>query len=149
MLKALMGGGKGIRLVRDENEVREAFLNAKSEALSLYICVRLKCMKKYELTGETEPLNFDLIHKSIAILRNFLNINIMNRFIQTKFFFLLKVNKNIQLSSLEGKYVEFASFLFAESVTAGKMAYLNALVYTWTELASLAEMPEKKVCCRF
>ncbi|MDR1602515.1 MAG: acetyl-CoA carboxylase biotin carboxylase subunit [Tannerella sp.] len=37
MLKASMGGGgKGIRLVCNENEVREAFLNAKSEALSSF-----------------------------------------------------------------------------------------------------------------
>jgi acetyl-CoA carboxylase biotin carboxylase subunit len=37
MLKASMGGGgKGIRLVRDESEVEEAFLNAKSEALSSF-----------------------------------------------------------------------------------------------------------------
>ena len=37
MLKASMGGGgKGIRLVRNENEVKEAYLNAKSEALSSF-----------------------------------------------------------------------------------------------------------------
>lgn len=37
MLKASMGGGgKGIRLVRNESEVREAYLNAKSESLSSF-----------------------------------------------------------------------------------------------------------------
>jgi acetyl-CoA carboxylase biotin carboxylase subunit len=37
MLKASMGGGgKGIRLIQGENEVKEAYLNAKSESLSSF-----------------------------------------------------------------------------------------------------------------
>nr|WP_321522654.1 acetyl-CoA carboxylase biotin carboxylase subunit [uncultured Macellibacteroides sp.] len=37
MLKAAMGGGgKGIRLIRKESEVKEAFLNAQSESLSSF-----------------------------------------------------------------------------------------------------------------
>ncbi|MDR1729083.1 MAG: acetyl-CoA carboxylase biotin carboxylase subunit [Prevotellaceae bacterium] len=37
MLKASMGGGgKGIRLIQHENEVKEAYLNAKSESLSSF-----------------------------------------------------------------------------------------------------------------
>jgi acetyl-CoA carboxylase biotin carboxylase subunit len=37
MIKASMGGGgKGVRLIQNENEVKEAYLNAKSESLSSF-----------------------------------------------------------------------------------------------------------------
>jgi hypothetical protein len=73
----------------------------------------------------------------------------MKRFIQTKFFRLLKKNGNIRMSSLNSEYDEFAAFLFAEHDTMRKTDYRSALVYTRRELISLAEVSEKKVCSRF
>jgi hypothetical protein len=53
------------------------------------------------------------------------------------------------MSSLNSGYDEFAAFLFAEFGTMENMAYRDALAYTCEELISLAEISEKKVCCRF
>jgi hypothetical protein len=68
----------------------------------------------------------------------------MNRFVKTKFFLSLKESKNIQSSSLNYEYDEFARILFAGNAAMDKVEYHHALVYTSVELASLTEVSEKK-----
>jgi hypothetical protein len=68
----------------------------------------------------------------------------MERFTKTKFFLSLKESKNIQLSSLNYEYDEFARILFAGNAAMDRMEYRNALVYTSVELASLIRGSKKK-----
>jgi hypothetical protein len=68
----------------------------------------------------------------------------MERFTKTKFFLSLKESKNIQASSLNYEYDEFARILFAGNVAMGKVEYHNALVYTGMELVNLIGVSRKK-----
>jgi hypothetical protein len=68
----------------------------------------------------------------------------MERFTKTKFFLLLKENKNIQSSPLNDAYNEFVRLLFAGNDGMEKVSYHNALVYTSVELVSLTDVSEKK-----
>lgn len=69
----------------------------------------------------------------------------MKRFIQTRFFILIKQNENVLLPYLEIEYDEFVSFLFAEHTVMEKVAYRSALIYTQEELVSLSKILEKKL----
>jgi hypothetical protein len=68
----------------------------------------------------------------------------MERFTKTKFFLALKESRNIQSSSLNYEYDEFARILFTGNAAMDRMEYHNALAYTGMELVNLIEASKKK-----
>jgi hypothetical protein len=68
----------------------------------------------------------------------------MERFTKTKFFLSLKEGKNIQSSSLNYEYDEFARILFVGNAAMDRMEYHNALVYTGMELVNLIGASKKE-----
>jgi hypothetical protein len=68
----------------------------------------------------------------------------MKRLSATTFFCLLQGEDVIVSQVLRAAYDEFASLLFAMDVAGSEVSYLNTLVYTRVELATLKDLSQKK-----